>query len=317
MNPFERVLGAPAGGGLRGAGLESLQVNVGLRCNQRCDHCHVAASPARTERMAWDLMEAVVRGARETVCRLVDITGGAPELHPDLRRFVAALRDCDIPVQVRTNFTVLLEPGLETLPAFFREHRVRLVGSLPCYLQRDVDAQRGEGTFERSLEAIRRLNALGYGRDPGLLLSLVFNPEDPALPPDQTALEAEFRRELDRRFGIVFTNLLALANMPIGRFLERLRARAEEVAYRRLLRDAFNPRTLDALMCRRQVNVGWDGTLHDCDFNLALGLPVDHDAPSHIGAFDAAALAARRIVTGEHCFGCTAGRGSSCGGALT
>ena len=317
MSPFERVLGLHSEGGLRGAGIESLQVNVGLRCNQRCDHCHVAASPLRTERMAWDVMEAAVRVARETGCRLVDITGGAPELHPDLCRFVEALRAHDIPVQVRTNFTVLLEPGLESMPAFFREHRVRLVGSLPCYLQADVDEQRGAGTFERSVEAIRRLNVLGYGCDPGLVLSLVFNPGGPSLPPDQAALEADYRRELDRRFGLAFTGLLALTNMPIGRFLDRLRARAEEETYRRLLRGAFNPRTLDALMCRRQVNVGWDGTLYDCDFNLALGLPIDHGASFHIGAFDASALATRPIVTGEHCFGCTAGRGSSCGGALT
>jgi radical SAM/Cys-rich protein len=316
MDEFGARVRSEAGDVLRCAGIETLQVNVGLRCNQRCAHCHLNCSSERTEAMDWPTMEAVVRAAADFGCPLVDITGGAPELNPRLLRFIAALREGGRPVQVRTNLTVLLEPGMEGVPAFYRAHSVRLVGSLPCYLEQNVRAQRGPGVYERSVDAIRRLNALGYGSDPDLPLDLVHNPGGPFLPPDQPALEKDYRRELGARFGITFRKLLTIANMPIGRFGAALQCDGAEEEYGRLLKDAFNPRTIGGLMCRHQVSIGWDGTLYDCDFNLALGLPVDHGAPSHIRDFEAEALATRRIVTGAHCFGCTAGAGSSCRGAL-
>lgn len=229
---------------------------------------------------------------------------------------MAAARAQGHPVQVRTNLTVFFEPGQGDLPDFYRDHRAALVASLPCYLEENVEAQRGPGAYGKAVEAIARLNALGYGADPALDLNLVYNPGGPFLPPDQVALEADYKRELHRRFGVAFNHLHTITNMPIGRFLDDLARARRADAYRQLLEASFNPRTLDGLMCRHQVCVGWDGTLYDCDFNLALGLPTGHGAPTHVADFDLQAIARRRIVTGEHCFGCTAGCGSSCGGAL-
>jgi radical SAM/Cys-rich protein len=304
------------GDGLHGKEINTLQVNLGLLCNLQCGHCHLEASPGRTESMQWPVMELVRKAAAELGCRLVDVTGGAPELNPFFRRFIGAIRGEGIPVQVRTNLTVLAEPGMEGIPEFLRDHRVQLVGSMPCYLEENVRAQRGIGAYEKSIESIQRLNALGYGSDPALPLNLVYNPGGPFLPPSQSALEGDYRRELGQRFGIRFNRLLTLANMPLGRFRAELGRRNMEKDYFRLLRQSFNAETVQGLMCRHQISVGWDGTLYDCDFNLALGLPVDHGAPDHIRDFEAKALALRRIVTGEHCFGCTAGSGSSCEGAL-
>jgi radical SAM/Cys-rich protein len=246
----------------------------------------------------------------------VDITGGSPELNPRLRDFVAALRAAGLAVQVRTNLTALLEDGQEGTIPFFRDQEVRLVASLPCYLEENVRAQRGPSAYPRSIEAIRRLNAAGYGVDGGLQLNLVYNPAGAVLPPDQKALEEDYRRELMDRFEITFTRLLTITNMPLGRFGRQLRAEGQEEQYLGLLEEAFNPQTVDGLMCRHQISVGWDGTLYDCDFNLALRYPVNHGVPSHISRFEPALHAHRRIVTGRHCFGCTAGHGSSCGGAL-
>ncbi len=315
-NPFDERVIRQTGHDLCSSDLETLQVNVGLRCNQACRHCHLNASPSRPEQMEWEVMEQVLAVASRVGCAQVDLTGGAPELNPYLPQFVERLREAGHRVQARTNLTVLLEPGLESLPAFFRKWGVQLVASLPCYLEENVRAQRGADVYERSVAAIRRLNGLGYGIDPDLCLNLLYNPGGSFLPPVQTLLEEDYRRELGERFGVSFTNLLTIVNMPIGRYLEDLRNRRQEQPYRKLLRDTFNPRTLDGLMCRHQVNVGWDGTLYDCDFNLALGLPVNHGAPDHIRDFDPISLAGRKIVTGVHCFGCTAGSGSSCGGAL-
>jgi radical SAM/Cys-rich protein len=261
-------------------------------------------------------MELVVEAAKEAGAGFVDLTGGAPELNPDLRWFIEALGAEGIPVQVRTNLTALLEPEAEGLAEFFRDHRVALVASMPCYLEENVRAQRGAGVYDKSIEAIRRLNDLGYGKDPGLVLNLVYNPGGPFLPAPQADLEAAYRKELRERFGVEFTRLLTIANMPIGRFGADLERRGGAEEYMRLLAGSFNPGTVEAVMCRSQVSVGPDGTLYDCDFNLALGLAVDHGAPDHIRDFDLSTLRTRRIVTGEHCFGCTAGRGSSCGGAL-
>jgi len=217
---------------------------------------------------------------------------------------------------VRTNLTVLLEPAMETMMSFYADAGVKLAASLPCYLEREVDAQRGDGVFEKSIEALKRLNAIGYGSNPHLKLDLVFNPEGPFLPPEQSSLEDDYRKELCGNYGIAFGSVLTITNMPIGRFLRLLRRANQCRKYERLLRESFNPQTIEGLMCRHQIEVGWDGRVYDCDFNLALGIPIDYSAPSHIRDFDASRHSRRRIVTGDHCFGCTAGHGSSCGGVL-
>ena len=316
MNDFEKHVGQGRYDGLRSCEIRTVQANLGLRCNQRCAHCHVDASPERTEMMGWPTMRQVIAACKTAGCGLVDLTGGAPELNPHFRRFVSALREEGFAVQVRTNLTVLSEPGMESTPQFLRDQQVRLVASMPCYLEENVRAQRGAGAYERSLETMRLLNALGYGTQPGLSLDLVYNPGGPSLPPEQSGLEADYRRELGERFGVTFSRLLTITNMPIGRFQATLRQQGCEGEYLQLLKDAFNPQTVEGLMCRHQVSIGWDGTVYDCDFNLALRLPVNHGAPDHIRRFDAAGLAGRRIVTGDHCYGCTAGSGSSCGGTL-
>jgi len=315
-NPFQEHIAKTTQTDLVCLDLDTIQVNLGLHCNQRCLHCHVDGSPLHTDRMEWTNMERVLEASADSGCRLVDLTGGAPELHPQFRRFVEALRKAGLTVQVRTNLTVFFEPNMESMPEFLRELDVHLVASLPCYLEENVNRQRGNGVYRKSIEAIRRLNFLGYGLSEALPLKLVYNPGGPQLPPAQTGLDADYRRELGERYGIAFTQLLTLTNMPIGRFLRDLRSTEQEQSYRKLLRDNFNPATLEGLMCRHQISVGWDGRLFDCDFNLALGIPVNGVVPDHITRFDPSALAGRRIVTGEHCFGCTAGSGSSCGGAL-
>ena len=316
MNDFEKEIAEISQAGLHSSTIDIFQLSLGLRCNQKCKHCHLEASPQRPEMMEWSIMERILEAAKTTHCQLVDLTGGAPELNPDFRRFVSALRKEDLQVQVRTNLTVLLEPGMEDLPEFLKNHQIHLVASLPCYLEENVCAQRGQGVYEKSTEAIRRLNQLGYGVEKELPLNLVYNPGGPFLPPPQTALEGDYRRELGQRFGITFTHLLTITNMPLGRFRRELGLQKQEENYLQLLRQSFNPLTVEGLMCRHQISVGWDGTLYDCDFNLALKLPVNHGAPDHIQRFNPAELSTRRIVTGEHCFGCTAGSGSSCGGAL-
>lgn len=316
MNDFEKKAVGSDHQGLRSGAIDILQVNLGLTCNQQCRHCHLEASPSRPERMEWHIMESVLKAADRLDRPLIDLTGGVPELNPDFRRFVTALRERGCRVQVRTNLTVLLEPGLEDLPLFFREHGVHLVASMPCYLEENVSAQRGDGVHQKSVAAMRRLNDLGYGLDPSLPLNLVYNPGGPFLPPPQDILEEDYRRELGSRFGIAFTRLLTITNMPLGRFRQELRRQNEEEAYLRLLRESFNPETVPGLMCRHQIEVGWDGTLYDCDFNLALGLPVNHSAHDHVRFFHPIELRSRRIVTGEHCFGCTAGSGSSCAGSI-
>jgi radical SAM/Cys-rich protein len=316
MNDFEKRIQTFLGQGLYSEGIDVLQVNLGLRCNQACKHCHVMASPHRTETMEWHTMEAILGVASGIHCELIDLTGGAPELNPSFTRFIEALSRADLQTQVRTNLTALLEPGMEGMPAFFRDKQIQLVASLPCYLEENVCAQRGSGVYEKSIEAIRRLNDVGYGRDRNLVLNLVYNPAGAFLPPQQTMLEADYKRELYAHFGLEFNRLLTLTNMPLGRFQNVLRGENREREYLTLLKESFNPETLDGLMCRHQISIGWDGMLFDCDFNLALGCSVNHGAPNHIHSFEPEILRNRRIVTGEHCFGCTAGHGSSCGGAL-
>ena len=316
LNQFEKRVSEIGYTGLHSREIEILQVNLGFRCNQECTHCHLGAGPQRKEMMDWSVMEMIFHVAKKVPCRLMDITGGAPELNPHFRRFVTALDGAGHRIQVRTNLTILLEPEFEDLPEFFRKHEIQLVASLPCYLEENVCAQRGQGVYPRSIEAIKRLNAVGYGSKPPLALNLVYNPRGPFLPPPQPMLEQDYKRELSTRFGITFTRLLTITNMALGRFGQELRRQNQERAYLHLLQESFNPETVTRLMCRYQVNVGWDGTLYDCDFNLALGLPVDHGAPDHIRSFEPDDLQERRIVTGEHCFACTAGAGSSCGGVL-
>ncbi len=316
MNSFEKKLKMIGENGLYCKYIDILQVNVGLKCNQNCSHCHLMASPERNEMMEWKTMQSIIDVIENMKCNLVDITGGAPELNPNFERFVEELVKRNLNVQVRTNLSVLLESGREKLFDFFCENKIKIVASLPGYLQENVCMQRGEGIYEKSIKAIKKLNSCGYGTDSLLPLRLVYNPGGPFLPPNQSELEGEYRRELNERFDISFTNLLTITNMPLGRFLNTLKQENQLKEYMDLLKNSFNPNTMKDLMCRHQISVGWDGTLFDCDFNLALGFEINHGAPNHISSFDVEKLSSRRIVTGNHCFGCTAGAGSSCAGAL-
>jgi radical SAM/Cys-rich protein len=301
---------------LRARSVETLQVNVGKLCNQACKHCHVDASPARTEIMTRETVELVLRAIRRFGFQAVDITGGAPELNHSFRYLVTEARLLGSHVIVRHNLTVMFEPGQSDLPIFFREHEVELVSSLPYFLEERTDAQRGCGVFQKSIDALRRLNAAGYGVEgSGLTLNLVYNPVGAFLPPPQASIEADFKRELQARYGVTFNQLYTITNMPIKRFLDYLRRSGNEERYIRKLVEAFNPGAVEGLMCRSLVSVDWTGRLYDCDFNQMLELGVDPELPQSIVDFDLEKFASRRVMTGAHCFGCTAGAGSSCGGA--
>lgn len=315
-NDFDARIATITEGGLKSKEINTIQVNLGLYCNQECAHCHLYSSPSKKEQMDLRTMHLVLGAVRDTSPGLVDLTGGAPELNPHFVWFIESLLTEGIDVQVRTNLTVLYEEGQDLLPRFFSTRGVHLVASLPCYLEDNVTSQRGKGVYRKSVEAIKTLNEHGYGIDPRLPLHLVYNPGGPFLPPPQNVLEDDYRRELGARFGIQFTRLITITNMPIGRYLERLRETNSLQKYMDLLKKSFNSETIDGLMCRHLISIAWDGTIHDCDFNLAIGLRVDHGAPDHVTKFEKVALKERRIVTGDHCFGCTAGRGSSCGGEL-
>jgi radical SAM/Cys-rich protein len=265
--------------------------------------------------MPWTVMEAIITIVDKPGIKLVDITGGAPELNPNLRSFINALYRPDLNIILRTNLVALVEPEGSGLAEFFRDKRVKLVASLPCYLEENLAAQRGDNTYSKSIAALKKLNQLGYGNDAGLELNLVHNPGGPFLPGGQEELETAYRIELKKLHNITFTKLLALTNMPIGRFKSDLTNSNELDRYNKLLQDAYNQATVSELMCRSQISVGWDGTIYDCDFNLALGRPANVRKP-HIFNSDWNSLGNRTIVTGEHCFGCTAGAGSSCSGAL-
>ncbi|HYA34011.1 MAG TPA: arsenosugar biosynthesis radical SAM (seleno)protein ArsS [Candidatus Binataceae bacterium] len=301
--------------------VRTIQVNVGKLCNQACHHCHVDAGPRRSERMnreTADLVVALIR--RSANIETVDITGGAPELNENFRFLVESARDADRRVIVRCNLTVLFEPGMHWLPDFYRDNSVELVCSLPCYSEKNVDAQRGHGVFAKSIDALRVLNRLGYGIDGGALaLDLVYNPVGAFLPPSEVELEATYHEELRRNFGIEFRHLLTIANMPISRFADQLRRTGAESDYMSLLVNHFNPATLDGLMCRALVSVGYDGALYDCDFNQMLAMPLmlNSKAATLLSIYDLSELAGTPIATGVHCFGCTAGAGSGCSGALT
>lgn len=314
MGTFEGKIQKTINGPLRATSLETIQVNVGLRCNQSCTHCHLRASPARREIMGRKVMEEVLRAASALRPALVDITGGAPEYNPELPWLIRSLIDDGHRVQVRTNLTVLEEPGMENILTFYQESGVKLVASLPCFYRPEVDSVRGEGVFDKSIRVLQRLNAMGFGVEGDLALDLVFNPEADFLPGEQKELQSKYRDILGKDHGIVFNNLLTIANMPVGRFQDQLLENGRKDSYMDLLRSSFNPHTADRLMCRSQIDVAWDGTMYDCDFNLALERPVA--GSNRIKDLDPKALIGREIITGENCFACTAGQGSSCGGAL-
>lgn len=313
---FQSQVEASTGSALFARAIDTMQVSVGLTCDLACRHCHVESSPKRTEQMDWPTMMLVLHAARGARAKTIDITGGAPEMNLHLRRLIMVARCRDLKVMVRTNLTIMLRAGFEDFPQFYADNAVHLVASLPCYLPTNVDKQRGLHVYEKSIEIIKRLNSVGYGTDPELPLDLVYNPLGPVLPPDQRKLENDYRGELDRRFGIKFTRLIAITNMPIGRFLRDLQRDGQDERYLQVLRESFNPRTVERLMCRYQVHVSWDGALHDCDFNYALRMGTTTPRVRHIRDFDPRVLADRAVAVGAHCFGCTAGHGSSCGGAL-
>ena len=294
--------------------LRTIQINLGFICNQTCKHCHVSASPKRTEQMSWQTMQTILSVTAKLPPVFIDITGGAPEMHPHLEKFLRSLVAQHHQVQLRTNLTILLDPPYKKFPHLYKELGIELVASLPCYLEEEVRLQRGKGVFEKSIEALQLLNKIGYGTTPKLPLTLVFNPLEPVLPPEQKTLENEYRTCLTEQYNIRFTRLIALTNMPLGRFLNVLQEKKPQ--YMKLLKESFNPETVPSLMCRHQINIGWDGTLYDCDFNLAAGLSVTTKVPRCIEQFDHLILSMRKIATADHCFGCTAGHGSSCGGAL-
>jgi len=297
---------------LRAESVKTLQVNIGYRCNMACTHCHVSGGPSRVEVMDEPTVREVIRVVREHKIETLDITGGAPELSPHFRMLVVEARMTGCRVSVRTNLTVFFEQGMTDLPEFFHDHHVDVVASLPGYSEEVVDRVRGSGAFKKSIAALQRLNRLGYGNNAiGADLSLVHNPQSAVAAPDQDLLEKEFKRELDKLFGISFTRLYVFTNMPIGRFGDRLIKTDAYEQYRDRLAGSFNPMTLDRVMCRSLVSVGWDGRLYDCDFNQIIGLAIAPDAPQHVRDFDAALLARRKITMDDHCYGCTAGQGST------
>jgi radical SAM/Cys-rich protein len=302
---------------LEALGITVLQINVGKKCNQTCKHCHVDAGPDRTEVMPDRVVDAVLRVLEETKIPALDITGGAPELHPRFKEMVLEARRMGRRVMDRCNLTSLLADPYRDMAEFLARNQVEILASLPHFSERQTDAQRGSGIFQQSLQALRKLNNLGYGMPgSGLVLNLVTNPVGAFLPAPQGSLEMDWKREMERRHGISFNSLYTITNMPIARFLEYLQETGNLERYMTKLVNAFNPQAAQAVMCRYTLSVGWDGTLFDCDFNQMLSLPVNHGAPRTIFDFDPEKLANREIVTGSHCFGCAAGQGSSCGGAV-
>jgi radical SAM/Cys-rich protein len=308
---------------LRRRMLQTLQVNLGYICNQSCQHCHVNASPQRTETMSEAVIDTVIEVLRRREIKTLDLTGGAPELNIHFRRLVIAARALGVKVIDRCNLTILFEPGQETLAEFLAEQGVTIVASLPCYSLKNVDEQRGKGTFDKSIKALQRFNELGYGQGGALEMSLVYNPLGPSLPPSQAALEADYKRLLGEQFGITFDHLYTLANMPIQRFGSMLISKGQFAGYMKLLRDNHQDSNLDAVMCRDTVSVDYNGALYDCDFNQMLGLPTA--VPASLSSKKARLTVSDLLETNldqqpiriaDHCYGCTAGQGSSCGGAL-
>lgn len=303
---------------LRRARPEILQVNVGKLCNLTCVHCHVNAGPKRKEIMSRETIDRIIDWFGKTDIPTIDLTGGAPEMIPDFRYFIEEVKSLQPARHVidRCNLTILLERGYEDLAMFLARNKVEIIASMPCYSPENVNAQRGEGVFEGSIAALQLLNSLDYGIDPKLPLHLIYNPVGAFLPPSQAELETEYKRELKTHFGIAFNNLYTLANLPIGRFATYLRHKGKLDEYQELLVQAFNPATINGLMCRNTISVGWRGEVYDCDFNQQLGMQWNNGAPIFLWDVDPAKIEDCKIMTGNHCFGCTAGAGSSCGGAI-
>ena len=314
--PLIQQFGFPA---LRRAPLETLQVNLGYKCNQSCLHCHVNAGPSRTELMSRETIGDVLAFLAVAGVKTLDLTGGAPELNPHFRELVTQARELGVHVIDRCNLTILEEPGHEDLAGFLAGSQVEITASLPCYTEELVDRQRGKGAYEKSIAGLRRLNALGYGAaQSGLMLNLVYNPQGPSLPPGQESLEADYKRELGSRHGVVFNRLFTLANMPIQRFGSTLVSKGQFNGYMALLKGAHRDENLAGVMCRTLVSVDWQGAVFDCDFNQMLDLPlvVDGARRPQLSELIGRDLAGNPIAVRDHCYGCTAGQGSSCGGAL-
>jgi radical SAM/Cys-rich protein len=317
MNRFAHLLNEK-GLALRRSQPEVLQINVGKLCNLTCTHCHVNAGPKRKEVMSRETVDSILDWFATTTIPTLDLTGGAPEMIPDFRHIIARARALTPRRRIidRCNLTILLAPGYDGLAEFLAENEVEIVASMPCYSAENVNAQRGEGVFDESIAALQLLNQLGYGRRPELPLHLVYNPNGAFLPGPQAELESSYKSELAAQFGIVFNNLYTITNLPIARFASWLRHQGKYEAYLELLVTAFNPATVEGLMCRNTINVSWQGVVHDCDFNQMLHLPLGANGRRYLWELDPDALVDRPIATGNHCFGCTAGAGSSCGGAL-
>jgi radical SAM/Cys-rich protein len=312
MVEFREKAGEVLRGPLTACTIEILQTNLGYKCNMSCRHCHVAGSPGKNNQMDIRVIRDVLSVLRENRIPVLDITGGAPELNPHFRFLAVEAKKQNIHVIVRTNLTIFFEEGMGDLPEFFSEHSLEVIASLPYYLEGNVDRVRGKETFQMSIRALEKLNSLGYGDGlSGKRLSLVYNPAGAFLPPPQCSLETEYREQLKSRFGISFGKLYAFANMPLGRFREFLVRTNSVEKYIGKLSSSFNPQTLDGLMCRRLISVGWNGMLYDCDFNQSASLNINGDCPQHIKNFNYDRLAHRKIMTADHCYGCTAGQGST------
>jgi radical SAM/Cys-rich protein len=304
---------------LRASGIDIMQLNLGKMCNQTCKHCHVDAGPDRKEMMSRSTMQFCLDVLKNSEIDVVDLTGGAPELNPDFRWLVEQIKKLGKHVIVRCNLTIILaNKRFYDLPDFFKQHQVEVVSSLPSFTQDRTDRQRGDGVFEDSIKALQMLNQVGYGKEgSGLILNLVYNPAGAFLPPSQAALEKEYKMELSSRYDLVFNQLYAITNMPISRYLDYLLSSGNYSRYMDKLISAFNPASVQNLMCRNTLSVGWDGYLYDCDFNQMLDLKLSASGNQHISDFDFVILKNRNIVIKQHCFGCTAGEGSSCGGSLS
>jgi len=301
--------------------METLQVNLGYRCNQRCLHCHVNAGPTRKEQMVPETIDTLIAVLESGQVTTLDLTGGAPELHPQFRYLVEAARGLGLRVIDRCNLTILNEPGQEGLAEFLATQSVEVVASMPCYLQPNVEAQRGKGVFESSIRGLQKLNAVGYGCEPDKVLNLVYNPQGPSLPPPQATLQQDYQQQLAGKYGIVFNRLLTITNMPIKRFGSTLLSRGQFDDYMQLLQQSHLDANLDGVMCRTLISIDWQGRLYDCDFNQMLGLPLPTQAgeraPLTLADLKTMAVAGRPIAVRGHCYGCTAGQGSSCGGSLS
>ncbi len=296
---------------LRSSGIRTMQVNVGCRCNMACRHCHVQAGPSRDETMGLDTVRTVLEILRHSGIDTLDITGGEPALNPHLRYLIHEARAIGCRVMVRTNLTIFCEKGMEDLADFYWANDVELIASLPCYLRENVDAIRGSGAFDKCIKAMKVLNSLGFGIEGRMKLNLVYNPNGAFLPPDQSLLEEDYHRELRSRYGVYFNRLYAFTNVPLGRFGHLLTETGQMEHYTRELKDSFNPATLESIMCRHLISIGWDGSLYDCDFNQVAGLKVRDKYPQTVSGFDLSVLAGREVAFGDHCYACTAGQGST------